>query len=422
MDTAALKKITEEIGNDYLFYFSRLLNRVMVVPDMMQIMLTSKCNLRCKICDVWKQRFDTELTTAELKLLIDQAIEMGIKTIYFTGGEALLRNDIFELINYAARPGVITTINTNGSLITEDVAKKIVSTRLRNITFSIDSATPEIHNAIRGKDVFEKAMDAIRYLNYYKKTMGRDSKVDETKKLDVGMASVIMKPNMRELRKIAELAEKMLCCYIAFQPLIFNGNLLENASYNSDYFIAKEDIGFLEEALRDLELLKKEKLPQGFYIDFMAEKTIQHFLRQRTVNTCFAGFTRIFISPQGDIGFVCFESFGNVRLKSLQSAWISDEACAIRAKIKQCKVNCTQFCSERPESESFQDIYNRTIKNKNLFFEELLLSFETVALTLNQEGVQVKCGGNDFLKAAQDLEEISSFIKQEISLKGHFGP
>jgi len=136
-NTNMAKAIFESYGRDYLFYFSRLLNRVMVEPDMIQLMLTSRCNIRCKICDVWKQQFTEELTTEEVKSLVDQAIEMGIKMIYFTGGEALLRKDIFELINYASRPGIITTANTNGSFITEEFAKEIVSSKLRNINFSL---------------------------------------------------------------------------------------------------------------------------------------------------------------------------------------------------------------------------------------------------------------------------------------------
>ena len=360
-NTDMAKAVFENYRRDYLFYFSRLLNRVMVEPDMIQLMLTPRCNIRCKICDVWKQEFTEELTTDEVKSLIEQAIDMGIKMIYFTGGEALLRKDIFELINYASRPGIITTVNTNGSFITEGFAKEIVSSKLRNINFSIDGSTAEIHNSIRGDDVFERAIKAIGYINYYKKMLHRENTDGEERKLDIAMASVIMKCNIEELPRLAILAKELGCCYISFQPLVSNGNLLESNNFQTDFWIAEEDIPKLSKAFQELECLKKE-MSRDICIDFMPEKTIQHFGKGRIVNTCFAGFSRIFVNPKGDISFVCYESFGNARRNSMKEAWHSREAYLIRERTKSCRVNCTQFCSERSQSDDINLIHGRLME------------------------------------------------------------
>jgi hypothetical protein len=73
--------------------------------------------------------------------LLDQAIEAGVKTF-------ILRRRSFTAAGYSGfgqlrgRPGIITTVNTNGSLINEELAEKIVLSKLRNLTFSIDSAAP----------------------------------------------------------------------------------------------------------------------------------------------------------------------------------------------------------------------------------------------------------------------------------------
>lgn len=353
-----INRLLEGLKNNYLFYLSRYFDKVIVSPDMIQIMLTSKCNIRCKICEVWKQKFESELTTDEVKSLLDQAIDMGARTVYFTGGEALLRPDILELIDYAARPGVITTVNTNGSLITKDLAKKIVLSKLRNITFSIDSVTAAAHDSIRGKGVFKKAVRGIKLINHYRKKFhrGKDN-VTEEQRLDVGMVSVIMKNNINEIGQLAAMAKKIGCCYIAFQPLIYNGSLLENIDFKSGFSIEEGDIRKLEEAFQKLGSVKERMLAESFHIDFMQEKTIQHFRKERKVNTCFAGFSRIFVNPQGDISFVCFESFGNIKSDRLRDVWLGSKADAIRKKIKECRVNCTQFCSERPESESLEIIH-----------------------------------------------------------------
>jgi len=353
-----IDRLVEGLKNNYLFYLSRYFDKVMISPDMIQIMLTSKCNIRCKICEVWKQKFDGELTTDEVKSLLDQAIDMGARTVYFTGGEALLRPDILGLIDYASRPGIITTVNTNGSLITKELAKKIVLSKLKNITFSIDSVTPAGHDSIRGKGVFKKAIRGIKLINHYKRKFhrGKDNPAEE-QRLDVGMVSVIMKNNIDEIARLVNLAKNAGCCYIAFQPLIYNGSLLENVDFKSGFSIEEGDIHKLEDAFQKLGSVKQQMLSRGFHVDFMQEKTVQHFRKERKVNTCFAGFSRIFINPQGDISFVCFESFGNIKSDRLSDVWYGQKAYAIRKRIKECGVNCTQFCSERPESESLEIIH-----------------------------------------------------------------
>ena len=91
---------------------------------------------------------------------------------------------------------------------------------MRNITFSIDSVTPAIHNYIRGERVFEKVIHAIKLINYYKKKYDKMGIHNEERRLDVGLVSVIMKDNIEELPQLVNLAKRMQCCYIAFQPLV----------------------------------------------------------------------------------------------------------------------------------------------------------------------------------------------------------
>jgi MoaA/NifB/PqqE/SkfB family radical SAM enzyme len=405
--------VFDKYKDDYLFYFSRLLDKVLVKPEMIQIMLTSRCNIRCRICDVWKQQFANEMTTDEVKSLIDQALDIGVKTIYFTGGEALLRPDILELVNYAAHPGIITTVNTNGSLVTAELAEKIVASKLNNITFSIDGASAETHNLIRGKGVFEKAISGIKLINYYKNKFHRNEADGEERRLAVGMVSVIMKNNIDEIIHLVNLAKGVGCCYLAFQPLVYNGSLLENVDFKSEFMIGEEEIRKLDDSFKKLELVREEMLPGGFMVDFMREKTIQHFRKERKVNTCFAGFSRIFVNPNGDISFVCFESFGNIKSDRLKDVWYGQKADAIRKNIKACKVNCTQFCSERPDSESPQVIHENFKKAIfSRFQKELcgdLLRLEDNFLSSASGDVDLgSCAGEEISKIRQDIGSLIS--------------
>ena len=393
----------DKLKEDYLFFFSRLLDEVLVKPDMLQIMLTSKCNLRCKMCGVWKQEFRGELTTDEIKDLIDQAIAFGIKMIYFTGGEALLRPDIFELIDYATRPGVIATVNTNGSIITKDLAEKIVSSKLQSIGISIDSPVAETHDFFRGSGVFEKAVAGIEYINDLRVKYGRDLSQHPDKRIYIALVSVIVKPNLGQLVEMARFAEKMQCSCLSLQPLISNENLLKTKECKSELWLDEDDVVRLGDVFKQLSVIKAENGDTGIRLDFMPEKTMQHYRRERQVNTCFAGYNRIFINPQGDISFVCFDAFANIKTDRLDKAWTSAKAFEARKKIRKCTAFCTQFCSEREESESIGIIHTKVaqlgetaIKAENEFLSEM-------AVVLRRKA---ESGDRDVLQALNEVEAI----------------
>jgi MoaA/NifB/PqqE/SkfB family radical SAM enzyme len=340
---------------------------------------------------------------------------MGIKTIYMTGGEAFLRKDIFELIDYAARPGIITTVNTNGSFITDRFAKRIVSSKLSCINFSFDGATPKTHNAIRGDQVFEKAVKAIEYINYYKKILHRDNASSVKNGLNVVMTSVITKSNLDELPQLINLAESLHCCDICLQPLVDNGNLLETLSFRNEFWIQEEDLPRLQKAFCELEQIKEHRR-LSMTVNFMPEKTMQHFKRQRVVNSCFAGFTRIFVNSRGDLSFVCFPSFGNTKTVSLRQAWFSEKAFATRGKLKSCTVNCTQFCSERSQSDAIQEIHQRfkqEIQSLQALDQELIIMQESSFLQFMSSLVaSANIAANEKTQTLCDIEKILQVTRQ----------
>ena len=89
-------------------------------------MTTNKCNLKCSHCyqDAGPAK-EEELTTEEGKRLIDQIAKAGFKVMIFSGGEPLLRPDIYELVAHAASRGLRPVFGTNGMLITKEVAQKL---------------------------------------------------------------------------------------------------------------------------------------------------------------------------------------------------------------------------------------------------------------------------------------------------------
>src|SRR3990172_7749033 len=86
-----------------------------------------RCNLHCAHCysDSHDRDYEGELDTAEARRVIDDLAELGVPVILFSGGEPLLREDLFELIAYAQQRGIRGVISTNGTLITQTMAGRM---------------------------------------------------------------------------------------------------------------------------------------------------------------------------------------------------------------------------------------------------------------------------------------------------------
>ena len=126
--------------------------------------MTFACNLRCPHCyiDAEERAGKGELSTEEGKMLIDQIVEVSKPILILSGGEPLLRADVFELARYATGKGLIVAMGTNGTLITDSVAKELKSSGVTAVAISIDSSVPERHDAFRGvKDSWKRALEGI---------------------------------------------------------------------------------------------------------------------------------------------------------------------------------------------------------------------------------------------------------------------
>jgi len=128
-------------------------------------MTTNKCNLTCKHCyqDASMDATANELTTDEARTLIDGIVRAGFKIMIFSGGEALMRPDIYELVEYAASKGLRPVFGTNGTLITTEVAQKLKDCGAAAMGISLDSLDPKKHDDFRGLDgAWEKTVAGMR--------------------------------------------------------------------------------------------------------------------------------------------------------------------------------------------------------------------------------------------------------------------
>lgn len=156
---------------------------------------TRNCNLSCVHCRASALRgpFNGELDTRACFRLLDQIARVGNPIIILTGGEPLLRTDIFDIAKYGTGRGLSMVMATNGTLITESIAKQMAHAGIRRISISLDGATPKSHDRFRGVDgAFEGALRGIRRA----KDAGIEFQINTT----------ITRTNLHEIPKIQDLA------------------------------------------------------------------------------------------------------------------------------------------------------------------------------------------------------------------------
>lgn len=132
-------------------------------PIVLTHSVTSRCNCKCKICDLWKKHKNIiELNTHEIFQMLGEAKKLNFVSYIAFGGEPLLRPDIFKILNYAHNLGLYTIIITNGIYLPEKVQK---IKRVVDFTFVSLDYDSEYHDELRGiNGVFTNAVDGIKRL------------------------------------------------------------------------------------------------------------------------------------------------------------------------------------------------------------------------------------------------------------------
>ncbi len=129
--------------------------------------VTRSCNLACKHCraEAHCEPYPGELSTEEAKALIDTFPNVGNPIIIFTGGDPMMRSDVYELIAYATDKGMRCVMSPNGTLITPESARQMKESGVQRCSISIDGPSAEFHDDFRGvPGAFAASMRGIQYL------------------------------------------------------------------------------------------------------------------------------------------------------------------------------------------------------------------------------------------------------------------
>ncbi|MBW7995944.1 MAG: radical SAM protein [Candidatus Glassbacteria bacterium] len=173
--------------------------------------VSRRCNLRCVHCytDSDNKVYKGELTLEEGKKLLDDLAEFEVPAVLFSGGEPLVRKDIFELVDYALAKGLRPTLSTNGTLIDDKMARRIKNSGFTYVGISLDGIG-EVNDCFRGKKgAFDMAMRGFRNLV----ELGQR----------VGLRLTLTRHNYQDLDKIFDFIEEEKINRACFYHLVYSG-------------------------------------------------------------------------------------------------------------------------------------------------------------------------------------------------------
>lgn len=200
-----------------LIKLSHSAGRPLTGPALGTLLTNYRCNFHCRMCDMphrdreLKSRGLREFTADEMKGLIHEFAALGTPGIGFTGGEPLLRPDIFELMSHAKKLGMITHLNTNGYLLAGDNIVRLFSSGVDSLNISLDGATARTHDEIRGvSGAFEHVVAALSEVDLQRRRRGSALRIKTVAVLDEG--------NLDGVPALVELARSLGADCMEFIP------------------------------------------------------------------------------------------------------------------------------------------------------------------------------------------------------------
>jgi heme b synthase len=297
------------------------------VPKWIAWEVTRRCNLNCVHCRSAStmNSFDTAFNTDEAKKFIDDVVSFASPVVVLSGGEPLLREDLFEIASYGTEKGLRMCIATNGSLVTDDICLKMKASGIRMVSMSLDGSNPATHDNFRSQPgAFEGVERAAALFNKHG--------------IEFLINSSFTKRNQKEIPDVMKVAKRLGAKAWYMFMIVPTGRGEEIMSE----LISKEDY---EELLKwHYEMEKDEKdmlvrptcaphyyriVPQMNKLAEKDEKLERRTLKFSTGGSkgCLAGQLICLITAEGEV-YPCSyfpRSAGNVKKTHFKDIWDNSE-------------------------------------------------------------------------------------------------
>jgi len=289
-------------------------------PRVMALEVTRRCNLSCIHCRASSTEWspEGEMSTDEYKILFKDVALISSPIILLSGGEPMLRDDIFEISLTASKLGLRVALSTNGTLITKDIVNQMVKPGINGASVSIDGPDQEIHDNFRKQTgAFEAALNSVRLL--------KDAGVR------VQVNTSLTGSNMRYIDRIYRLVKDLDADAWHIFLLVPTGrgeSIADNELIKDDDY--EKILNNIYEKNRDDGMeIKPTCAPQYYRILRQRAKAdnipvdVAHFGINAMTRGCLAGTGFVFISYKGQV-FPCgyYPSMaGDLKKQSFSTIW-----------------------------------------------------------------------------------------------------
>lgn len=334
------KIIKKEIQND------RFIEKF-PTPKYISIEISEKCNLKCKICNQWKESNKLKkLNFKNIKKLIDELKKYYPKAILeFSGPEPLMNKDLLlKSLRYAQSNCVRTALSTNGTLLSKKNVEDLLNLGLNHISVSLDGSNPKTNDYIRNfNGSFQTIIEGIKKLIKYKRKNGSIN----TK---ISVTCVITNKNVAELVNVYYLCKKLGVDSINYNAYVLDNSYFFDKEKNpsqDEFWVKKENIPLLKDQMKKLLKIKESKSRPIIATDMNILCNIQNYFELKLKiqeQACLAGFNYFHITNFGEVTVCGKGPHLNIRKKNIKEIWNSKEFQETRFKVKNCKKLCLNNC------------------------------------------------------------------------------
>jgi MoaA/NifB/PqqE/SkfB family radical SAM enzyme len=271
-----------------------------VKPLSAHVKLTENCQAKCISCDYWKSRWHDQIDTDRAVNLVNEINAAGIRSLRFTGGEPLLRKDLFKILRKANTSGIKRIVLQTNGLLLKKFHQEINASPITKISVSIDGLK-EANDHIRGiRGYFDLAMEGIQLLQNKK----------------VAISVTLNRISARDLGQLADVAGSM-------------GAKIESNILSRDlYFLQGADIAAMWPERNDVTEIAKflrDVLKRPAYeVDYVTK----YYNNSEALEEppCVLGFLQVFVISNGDVLTGCYplKPVGNILREKLETILASE--------------------------------------------------------------------------------------------------
>ena len=318
------------------------------MPTDVSIITTYRCQMACKMCDIWKNPTDKkeEITPQELEML------PNFNFVNITGGEPFLRSDLEEIVAVMFKKTKRIVISTSG-WHTEKILR--LAKRFPNVGIRVSIEGLEAKNdELRGRETgFQRGIATLKGLR-------------ELGVKDIGFGITVSNKNSHDMLDLYKLSKEM---NMEFATAAFHNSYY---FHKDDNFITNQDV-VIKNFEKLIDLLLKENSPKSWYRAFFNLGLINYIKGGKRMLPCEAGTANFFIEPYGEV-YPCNgledkywkESMGNIRdVSNFEELWYSDKANKVRDLVRTCPKNCWMVGTAAPVMKKYiQHPTKWVLKNK----------------------------------------------------------